>query len=52
MKRKINIKDKRTASKYLDKLVELKILSIDKKQGAESKYYNTHLITILKNSIK
>ena len=52
VKRKINIKDKRTASKYLDKLVELKILSIDKKQGAESKYYNTHLITILKNSIK
>ena len=52
VKRKINIKDKRTASKYLDKLVGLKILSIDKKQGAESKYYNTHLITILKNSIK
>ena len=43
-------KQRLTAGKYLDKLVELKILEIDKKQGSESKYYNTHLIWILKNS--
>ena len=45
-------KQRLTAGKYLDKLVELKILEIDKKQGSESKYYNTHLIWILKNSLK
>lgn len=43
---------RQTATSYLDKLCEMKIMSVIKKRGTESKYYNTRLITLLKDSLK
>ncbi len=42
---------RQTASKYLDGLVDLKIMSVVKKNGVESKYYNIKLIKLLSKNI-